>query len=204
LVIGNKRKRVPSDVLSLHKSQVTSHQSLSTSLILVADMVSFKGGVCWAEALGGEMAKKKKAARRDRGGKRTRFHLSRRGETILAWAGGVVAVVVLALLFLWARATYFAPNPQEASRIEAAHRKDAALCESLMSKRILLSPKPQDDSLIVDRGKWLAMSLAEREEAAGAVARHFGQKRLFLLDGSGATVAWYLVGAGYKEPSDKP
>lgn len=150
------------------------------------------------------MAKKKKASRRDRGGKRTRFHLSKKGETILAWAGGVVAVLVLALLFLWARATYFAPNPQEASRIEAAHRKDATLCEGLMSSRILLSPKPQDDSLIVDRGKWLAMPLAEREEAAGAVARHFGQKRLFLLDGSGATVAWYLAGAGYKEPSDKP
>ncbi len=149
------------------------------------------------------MAKKKKTARRDRGGKRTRFHLSRKGETILAWAGGVVAVIVLVLLIVWARARFFPPNPQEESRIQALHLKDTVLYEGLISSRILLSPKPRNDSLFVDREKWLAMQFAEREQDAGAVARHLNQKRLFFLDGSGATVGWYLDGAGYKEPSEK-
>ena len=149
------------------------------------------------------MAKQKKAARRDRGGKRTRFHLSRKGETILAWAGGVVAVLALALLFLWARANFFPPNPQEATRLEKLHRKDVALFDNLLSNRVLLSTEPRNDSLVVDRGKWFAMSLAEREQAAGAAARRLKQKRLFFLDGSGATAGWYLDGAGYKEPTDK-
>ncbi len=136
------------------------------------------------------MAKRKKALRKERGGKKTRFHLSRKGETALAWSGGVILVIVIVLLAFWARARFFAPNAQEARRLEALNQKDAAVCAGLIAGRLLLSEKPVNDNLIVDREKWLAKPAAEREQDAGALARHFGQKRLFLLDGSGATMGW--------------
>ena len=150
------------------------------------------------------MAKRKKSARKDRGGKRTRFHLSRKGETALAWAGGVILIIAVALLAFWARARFFAPDTGEARRLDAINQKDAAICQGLIAGRVILSEKPAHDNLIVDRDRWLAKPVTEREQDAGALSRHFGQKSLFLLDGSGATVGWYQEGAGYKEPSAKP
>jgi len=146
---------------------------------------------------GGKRGRESRAGSR---GKRTRFHLTRKGETALAWTGGLVLLVLAAVLLFWAKGHLLPVDPAEAKRLAEVAAKDAAALKGLMGQGTVLRADPGQEEVIVDRERWLAQTPLEREQAGGAVARTLGLRRAFFNDGSGARVAWYVEGGGYREP----
>jgi len=149
------------------------------------------------------MGKAGKAGRGSRAGgrgKRTRFHLTRKGETALAWTGGLIVLILVVLLLFWVKGHLLPVDPAEAKRLAEIAAKDASVLKDLEARGAVLKASEGSEDILVDREKWLAQTPLERERAAGAVARTLGVRRALFDDGSGARVGWYLEGAGYKEP----
>lgn len=133
-------------------------------------------------------------------GKKTRFHLTAKGETALAWVGGVVVVVLVALLFMWGKGMLFPAGEKELARLAKLAQEDAAATEKLVSAGTFLRAERGVEVVLVDRGRWTEMPLLEREQAACAAGRHLKARLLFFDDPSGARLGWYQEGVGYREP----
>ena len=145
----------------------------------------------------GKAGKRSKAGSR---GKRTRFHLTRKGETALAWTGGLVVLVLVVILLFWAKGRLLPADPAEAKRLAEVAHKDTVLYDALVAEGAIVKAAEGREDLVVDRQKWLAKTLTEREHAGGAAARKLGLRRAFFDDSAGVRVGWYLAGSGYKEP----
>lgn len=142
------------------------------------------------------MAKKKRSVRTGR----TRFHLSRGGETALAGTGVVILLVLGIALVFWAKTAFFPASPEELARLAAQAKQESATVERLERSGAILKWAQGVEVVIVDRGKWLAEPEEVRRQAAKSLARKIGLKLVLLDDPSGKRVAWVHEGEGYKEP----
>jgi len=150
------------------------------------------------------MAKHKKA--KVWSGKRSRFSLSSRGEMALAVVG--VIVVALAVFFAWTLLSpvIFKPDPAKVAAENKLKADADARWASLNADGTVLRVDERRSNLVVDGDRWASLGAAGQDEAAKAIADHFGWSQCFFFDGAGGVqLGWYTRADGYKkvEPGKK-
>lgn len=134
-------------------------------------------------------------------GKKTRFHLSAKGETALAWVGSLVVVLLLLILLFWGKKLFFPAGEAELTRISKRAEADAEAYAKLVSAGVILRAERGVEVALVDAQKWMAPPFIEREQSAEAVGRHLQARLLFFDDPAGGRLGWYQDGVGYREPA---
>lgn len=149
------------------------------------------------------MSKGKKKT--SKGGKRSRFSLSSKGELALAAVGVLVIGVVLFLIWGLLSPRLLPVDENKAKREKELSQQYEARWSALLKDGVLLKFTEERQDLYVDQEKWDALLPTEQAYAATAICAHFKWRRCFIYDGSGTRLAWYTEGGGYQhvKPENK-
>lgn len=138
---------------------------------------------------------KKKASK---GGKRSRFNLSSKGELALATVGVLVIAIVLFLLWSLLAPRILPPDPGRAKRDKELSQQYESRWSALRRDGVILKAVQEQQDLYVDAEKWKALLPPQQEYAAAAACAHYQWRRCFIYDGAGIRLAWYVEGSGYQ------
>ena len=148
----------------------------------------------------------KATKKKSKGGKKSRFNLSSKGELALATVGVLIIAIVLFLVWGLISPRILPVDPDRAKRDKELSQQYESRLSALQRDGVILKAAQEHQDLYVDEEKWKALLPTEQEYAAAAACAHYKWRRCFIYDGAGVRLAWYTEGGGYQrvKPEDRP